>query len=1585
MGYGRCRYVLVAGLFALVAWGIGPAGPLPEGAPATAPASRAQADCGAPTPASAAPAHDHDGLPAHTHATGQDALADLPGRRLEIALGGGAIKSFSVLDELLVGLRPDATGRALETLLARHLLSVVRREPSLGAIVVRHDGRGRWEPVLARLRAEPAVAWAEPNHLATTSEPCAHSPGFPGDGPLARHNARVLARCGFRAGGDPTQETGAGMIVAVLDTGVDGAHPDLAGAVLPGRDFLNGDDDSTDDSGHGTAMAGLIAGRVEGDWGIAGIAPGCRILPVKVCDRRGRAGVGDVAGGIVWAADRGAHVISVSLGSRRRSRMLDEAVRYAHARGAVVVAAAGNDNANQAHWPAACEGVIAVGALDADGRASAVTNLSARVDVYAPGERLIVALPRGAFGLAGGTSVAAALVSGAVARLRAAQPGLTPAQVRRWVAAGAHPVEGLADRPGLAGGGRLDLDRLLASAADGGPGLRIIDARCVPAHPRVGSPARVEVEVENAGPATPAPATPVFEGGPALSLTTGPGPLAEGERRVWTLSWVPAETGPVAWTVRLGRAQRRLEARVAAADDRTADLRPVGFEIEEPDAEAGRARVSVTVRNTGNVTLEGLRLTGSVERREIGRTAPDGPLAAGETRTLTLEGPLPEESAGGLREWRIRAECGALSRTWAWRFALGHRHDGRDVEAQWQQAGGVDIIADAPARVVPDRPYVPLLVFVPSRGTAATGPTLRLDHVTVTVKDDPAPAAPGTVVYDDTASPAGPVEPAIAVPGLVLVDEEGEIVTKPGGTPDLNLFLDEALVMNGRHAILRIPRDAFAVPAVPPAGVAKYLQVDVHWTAYAFLGDAVPVKDGTQKWTLRVLFGTTPMPTLPGESRYYDTHLHTIAEWHQSPDPESEPFAPSKAYGGPIQMVREAAYAVGLIEDPADTVNTVITTDHNNFHADPTWAEPDSHLHRPPFGPTSPASSVAADGTVKSEFHRMRELFGLAAGEEITISQETYYAGYAIPLGAHMLGYRAQQFPGTWHGGSALATTLFGEPPLLALPKVLHDMAKLAHPDNAGAFAYAAHPFSGGFGFDAHHLDQSIGITAPFRTYDFVSDASGTFVFKGLQVMNGRAPGSIPGEEIDFADANPFLHPGWTGGSGWDRTLQIGLRSWHEILAKTMAWSFVDKVGRKFVRKTYISAGSDAHGDFNYSTGRGAMLIPMPSTFSMNSGHFADTVSYVFSAGKPGATPGERALEALSDGNHVATDGPVIRFSLDAEGRFDSDSLVWHDTVSAHENENGRIGGGGSFDGSGTLLARRGESHLWFRYRYAGFPDYGSDAGAVKSIHVYRSSDGDPNPTKDRSYGGSIEKVLTPRGRLAAAGADVDHVEKLVAAEEGLPTKVSAYALGVFTGGDPDGIPLGPDERRGYTNPVWAIPYDAEAIVLAVDPVGKKIDKGKLELRLRFDLSMMPLPYAAGVKKLSAAGTSSDKSVPPLVSCSPLGLWGKNLATGADFATVTYVNDAAIPLSGEEYPAAGKYTFVIYFLEPLKDVNGNALHSIAVPFTIDKPKPPKPAKPCFVSASAETGIGVAAGWLALGLLAAFRAARRRRRRSDRAR
>jgi serine protease len=229
--------------------------------------------------------------------------------------------------------------------------------------------------------------------------------------------------------------TGAGVTVAVLDSGVDATHPDLDRQVLTGYDVIAGSDRAdSDPNGHGTHVAGTIAALTGNDTGISAIAPEAKILPVRVVGANGSGYMSDAADGILYAADHGAGVINMSLGSTAHVMAVSNAIGYARSKGVVVVAAAGNERAkgSPVSYPAADDGVIGVAATDSADHVAAFSNQGSYVDVAAPGDSILSTVPadNGLYAFYSGTSMASPHVAASAALIKAAYPALSPDQVQ---------------------------------------------------------------------------------------------------------------------------------------------------------------------------------------------------------------------------------------------------------------------------------------------------------------------------------------------------------------------------------------------------------------------------------------------------------------------------------------------------------------------------------------------------------------------------------------------------------------------------------------------------------------------------------------------------------------------------------------------------------------------------------------------------------------------------------------------------------------------------------------------------------------------------------------------------------------------------------------------------------------------------------------------------------------------------------------------------------------------------------------------------------------------------------------------------
>jgi subtilisin family serine protease len=225
-----------------------------------------------------------------------------------------------------------------------------------------------------------------------------------------------------------------GIRVAVVDTGVDYNHPDLKNRVLRelGYDFYNEDKDPMDDGWHGTHIAGIIAAEANNGIGIAGIVGelDVKIIPVKVLNGQGFGAATVIARGIRYSVDMGADIINLSVDFDTKDEFIADAIRYAWDKGVFVVVSAGNNNKNcDFNSPTADFGAYAVAAVDATNEKTYFSSFGKSIRVSAPGQDILSTVPGGIYAGKDGTSMAAPMVTGIAAMLKAHNPSLSPAEL----------------------------------------------------------------------------------------------------------------------------------------------------------------------------------------------------------------------------------------------------------------------------------------------------------------------------------------------------------------------------------------------------------------------------------------------------------------------------------------------------------------------------------------------------------------------------------------------------------------------------------------------------------------------------------------------------------------------------------------------------------------------------------------------------------------------------------------------------------------------------------------------------------------------------------------------------------------------------------------------------------------------------------------------------------------------------------------------------------------------------------------------------------------------------------------------------
>jgi subtilisin family serine protease len=259
------------------------------------------------------------------------------------------------------------------------------------------------------------------------------------------------------------------VVIAIVDTGINAAHPEFAGRIVPGYDFINKDEDAADDHGHGTHVAGIAAAGING-VGTVGVCPECKLMPVKVLSASNSGTWGSVSKGILFAVDHGADVINLSLGATISSTALMSAVQYAVSHDVVIVAAAGNLASDLPFYPAAAPGVVGVSGTDSQDSFWAVSNYGDFIDVAAPGSGIYSTyydlVNTSGYAWMSGTSMASPFVAGLAGLIRSQRGDLTAAETADLLELTANDL-GAVGWDKYYGHGRIDAHAALV-AANGG-------------------------------------------------------------------------------------------------------------------------------------------------------------------------------------------------------------------------------------------------------------------------------------------------------------------------------------------------------------------------------------------------------------------------------------------------------------------------------------------------------------------------------------------------------------------------------------------------------------------------------------------------------------------------------------------------------------------------------------------------------------------------------------------------------------------------------------------------------------------------------------------------------------------------------------------------------------------------------------------------------------------------------------------------------------------------------------------------------------------------------------------------------------
>lgn len=326
-----------------------------------------------------------------------------------------------VTDVLLVRIDPALAGIAFKECLKSANATIGAQIKEIDVLQV-FVPKGDVSKAVAVVSDCPGVSYAEPDYIVTTADTIPNDPGL--------DNQYGLVAIRAPQGWD--KNTGSTTVtIAIVDTGVDLTHADLAGKLVTGKNYITLGADPQDDNGHGTHVAGIAAAITNNSIGVAGVSWGARIMPVKVLAASGSGSIDNVALGIIWAVNNGAQVINLSLGCACETPpgTLEAAVNFAYENGATLVAAVGNGVSNFVFYPARFPHVIAVAATDSSNNHAPFSRFGPEVDVSAPGALIYSTYRNSIYSFMSGTSMSTAFVSGLAAILRGLPNYSSPDQI----------------------------------------------------------------------------------------------------------------------------------------------------------------------------------------------------------------------------------------------------------------------------------------------------------------------------------------------------------------------------------------------------------------------------------------------------------------------------------------------------------------------------------------------------------------------------------------------------------------------------------------------------------------------------------------------------------------------------------------------------------------------------------------------------------------------------------------------------------------------------------------------------------------------------------------------------------------------------------------------------------------------------------------------------------------------------------------------------------------------------------------------------------------------------------------------------